>query len=75
MAHHLEHEGKYQELSKEHNNAMDLLKQVDTVAARVPGSHASQIHTQNEIRNYFGVRNTTKTPEDTLRLCGTSDPQ
>src|ERR1700692_3229728 len=53
-ARHLEHEGKYQDLSKEQCNVMDLLKQVNTVAARVPGSQASQIHIRNEIRNYFG---------------------
>jgi Helitron helicase-like domain at N-terminus len=53
-ARHLEHEGKYQDLSKEQHNAMDLLKQVNTVAARMPGSQASQIHIRNEIINYFG---------------------
>jgi len=50
----LEHEGKYQNLSNEQCNVMDLLKQVNTMAARVPGSQASQIHICNEIRNYFG---------------------
>ena len=53
-ARHLEHEGKYQDLTNEQRNAIDLLKHVNTVAARVPGSQASQIHTRNEIRNYFG---------------------
>jgi hypothetical protein len=53
-ARHLEHEGKYQDLSNEQRNAMDLLKHVNTVAACVPGSQASQIHIWNEIRNYFG---------------------
>jgi hypothetical protein len=53
-ARHLEHEGKYQDLSEEQQNAMNLLKSVNTVSARMPGSHASQIHIRNEIRNYFG---------------------
>jgi hypothetical protein len=33
---------------------MDLLKHVNTVAARIPGSQASQIYICNEIRSYFG---------------------
>jgi Helitron helicase-like domain at N-terminus len=33
---------------------MNLLKSVNAVSARIPGSHASQIHIRNEIRNYFG---------------------
>ena len=53
-ARHLEHEGKYQDLSEEQQNAMNLLKSVNAVSARIPGSHASQIHIRNEIRNYFG---------------------
>ena len=44
-AHHLEHEGKCQDLTNEQRNAIDLLKHVNTVAACVPGSQASQIHT------------------------------
>jgi hypothetical protein len=53
-ARHLEHERKYQDLTDEQHKAIDLLKQVNTVAAQVPGSQASQIHIPNEIRNYFG---------------------
>jgi len=53
-AQHLEHEGKYQNLTDEQQNAMNLLKSVNAVSARIPGSHASQIHIRNEIRNYFG---------------------
>jgi len=53
-ARHLEHEGKYKDLTEEQQNAMNLLKSVNAVSARVPGSHASQIHIHNEIRNYFG---------------------
>ena len=53
-ARHLEHEGKYQNLTDEQRNAMNLLKSVNAVSARIPGSHALQIHIRNEIRNYFG---------------------
>ena len=53
-ARHFEHEGKYRDLTNEQREAMNLLKHVNTVAARVPGSQASQIHIRNEIRSYFG---------------------
>ena len=43
-AQHLEHEGKYQDLTEEQQNAMNLLKSVNTISARIPGSHTSQIH-------------------------------
>jgi len=33
---------------------MNILKSVNAVSACIPGSHASQIHIRNEIRNYFG---------------------
>jgi len=58
VANHLEHEGKYTDLSGEHKEVLDLLKHVNTVAAKIPGSHASKIFVRNEIRNYiayFGV--------------------
>src|SRR6202167_3704692 len=32
---------------------MDLLKQVNTVSAQIPGSQASKIFVRNEIRSYF----------------------
>jgi hypothetical protein len=53
LAHHLQHEGKLGSLSSEEQNAMNLLKQVNTISARIPGSQASKIFTRNEIRSYF----------------------
>ena len=53
-AHHFEHEGKYQDLTSEQHEAMNLLKHVNTVTAHVPGSQASQIHIHNKIRSYSG---------------------
>ena len=53
LAHHLQHEGKLDTLSSEEQNAMTLLKQVNTISARIPGSQASKIFTRNEIRSYF----------------------
>ncbi|KAF8573854.1 hypothetical protein K439DRAFT_1649908 [Ramaria rubella] len=54
VASHLEHEGKYADLSTEQKQALDLLKHINTVAARIPSSHASKILVHNEIRNYIG---------------------
>src|SRR6202034_736552 len=50
---HLEREGKLGSLSEPERNAMELLKQVNTVFIQIPGSKASKIFTQNEIRSYF----------------------
>ena len=58
VANHIEHEGKYKDLSPEHKEVFELLKQVNTVAAKIPGSHGSKNFIRNEIRNYiayFGV--------------------
>ena len=54
LATRLENEGCLSDLSTEEKNAMNLLKHVNTIAARIPGSHASKIFVRNEIRNYFG---------------------
>jgi hypothetical protein len=35
-------------------NALQLLQQINTLSAHVPGSQASKIFVQNEIHNYFG---------------------
>jgi len=40
-ARHLEHKERYQDLNDKQRSVMDLLKQVNTVAAWVPGSQAS----------------------------------
>ncbi|KIO18350.1 hypothetical protein M407DRAFT_84039, partial [Tulasnella calospora MUT 4182] len=54
VADHLEREGKFSDLSPAQREVLELLRKVDTIAARVPGSHASKIFTQNEIRAYMG---------------------
>ena len=54
VAEHLEQEGKYQDLSDEQKSALDLLKHVNTIAARIPGSQAAKVFMRNEIRSYCG---------------------
>ena len=54
VADHLEHEGKYKDLTNEQKDALDLLKHVNTLAARIPGSQAAKIFMRNEIRSYCG---------------------
>ncbi|THU83003.1 hypothetical protein K435DRAFT_823066 [Dendrothele bispora CBS 962.96] len=41
-------------LSEEEKIGFHLLKQVNTVAARIPGSQSAKVHIRNEIRSYFG---------------------
>jgi Helitron helicase-like domain at N-terminus len=53
LADHLEHEGKLGTLSVDEQNAMKLLKQVNMISTRIPGSQASKIFVRNEIRSYF----------------------
>ena len=53
LADHLEREGKLGTLNKEEQDAMQLLRQVNTISARIPGSQASKIFVRNEIRSYF----------------------
>ena len=53
LADHLKREGKLGSLTKDERDAMDLLKQVNTVSAQIPGSQASKIFVRNEIRSYF----------------------
>ncbi|THU90071.1 hypothetical protein K435DRAFT_821225 [Dendrothele bispora CBS 962.96] len=40
--------------SDDERKAFHLLKEVNTVAARVPGSQSTKVHIRNEIRSYFG---------------------
>ena len=54
LAKHLEQEKHISSLSQEHKNAFELLKKVNTISARIPGSQASKIFARNEIRNFFG---------------------
>ncbi|KAF8838829.1 hypothetical protein BDN67DRAFT_906681, partial [Paxillus ammoniavirescens] len=53
LAMRLEEEKKYSELSTEERDAMSLLQQVNTIAARIPGSEVSKIYMRNGIRSYF----------------------
>ncbi|KAG2742618.1 hypothetical protein P692DRAFT_201889980, partial [Suillus brevipes Sb2] len=53
LATKLEHEHKFSDLAPAEKNALNLLKQVNTIAARIPGSQASKIYVRNEIRSYF----------------------
>lgn len=50
----IEQERKLSNLTTDERDAFGLLKHVDAVSARVPGSQASKIFIRNEIRNYFG---------------------
>ena len=54
VADHLEREGKYKDLTHEQKDALDLLKHVNTIAARIPGSQATKVFMRNEIRSYCG---------------------
>ncbi|KAG2346971.1 hypothetical protein BDR05DRAFT_877204, partial [Suillus weaverae] len=53
LAWRLEQEHKLSQLSGEEKIAFSLLKNVNTIAARIPGSQASKIFVCNEIQSYF----------------------
>lgn len=53
LADHLQREGRLNTLSDDEQNAMKLLKQVNTISSRIPGSQASKMFVRNEIRSYF----------------------
>jgi hypothetical protein len=53
LAHHLQQEKKFSTLNSDERHAMNLLKQVNTISAQIPGSQASKIFIRNEIRSYF----------------------
>jgi hypothetical protein len=53
LAWRLEREHKISQLSADEKTAFSLLKNVNTIAARIPGSEASKIFVRNEIRSYF----------------------
>ncbi|KAG2041055.1 hypothetical protein BDR03DRAFT_932373 [Suillus americanus] len=50
----LQKEHSYSKLSPEDCGALNLLNQVNTIAACIPGSQASKMHIQSEIQSYFG---------------------
>ncbi|KIK25514.1 hypothetical protein PISMIDRAFT_50631, partial [Pisolithus microcarpus 441] len=54
VASRLEREHKVSDMSTDEKRALDLLKHVNAISARVPGSEASRIFTRNEIRSYYG---------------------
>jgi Helitron helicase-like domain at N-terminus len=51
---HIENEGKISDLFPQEKNVMTLLKQVNTVSVKIPGSSASKLQVQNEIHAYMG---------------------
>ncbi|KIK31881.1 hypothetical protein CY34DRAFT_29284, partial [Suillus luteus UH-Slu-Lm8-n1] len=54
LADQLQKEHRYSNLSTDDQNALNLLNQVNTVAARIPGSQSAKMFVRNEIRSYFG---------------------
>lgn len=54
VANHLEKEGKYSDLNNEQKMALELLKHVNTIASRIPGSQAAKVFARSEIRSYCG---------------------
>ena len=54
VADHLENEGKYTDMTDEQKAALDLLKYVNMIAARIPGLQAVKVFMRNEIRSYCG---------------------
>lgn len=54
VSRHLEHEGKYSDLNQQQKEVLDLLSRVNTIAAKIPGSHASKICDRNSMRAYMG---------------------
>ena len=55
LADHLECEKQSVDLEPTQKHILDLLKQVNTISAHIPGSEASKIQTCNKIRSYFGL--------------------
>ncbi|KAF8426440.1 hypothetical protein L210DRAFT_3420655, partial [Boletus edulis BED1] len=54
VANRLELEHRISDMTQEERNALSLLKHVNTISARIPGSEASKFFIRNEIRSYFG---------------------
>ncbi|KIJ24997.1 hypothetical protein M422DRAFT_193996 [Sphaerobolus stellatus SS14] len=58
VAIHLQREQPYNDLSPKQRDVFDLLKNVNTIATKIPGSQASKLLLRNEIRSYttlFGL--------------------
>ena len=54
VANHLEKEGNFSDLNGDQKKVMDLLKEIKTIAAKIPGSEAIKLHNRNEIVSYMG---------------------
>ena len=55
LADHLEYEKSFSDLDPAQKSAFELLTQVNTISAHIPGSDASKIQVCNKIRSYFGL--------------------
>ena len=55
VANHLENDGTFSDLQPEQKNALELLKEVNTIAAKIPGSQASKLKCRNTIQSYSGL--------------------
>ncbi|KAF5333957.1 hypothetical protein D9758_017594 [Tetrapyrgos nigripes] len=53
LAKRVEKEGYLQTMSSQDKVIFQLLKKVNAVAARIPGSQSAKVHTRNEIQSYF----------------------
>jgi hypothetical protein len=49
----IENERSTRSLTDEQKNALDLLRYVNTISEKIPGSYASKISTRADIRNFF----------------------
>ena len=54
VARHIEKEGKVQDLTAQERDVLVLLREVNAVSKRIPGSMGSKLFTRNEIRAYMG---------------------
>jgi len=54
VAKHIEKEGKVQDLTAQEKDVLVLLREVNTVSKRIPGSMGSKLFCRNEIHAYMG---------------------
>ena len=53
-AFHLEQEGRYTDLDSSQQEALDLLKHVNTISAKIPGSQATKISSHVDMQSHLG---------------------
>lgn len=53
VARHIEKEGKVQDLTSQEKDVLILLREVNAVSKRIPGSMGSKLYARNEIRAYM----------------------